>query len=100
MITIRSGRSRRLTLQFRSRMQIRFAYPGYEGIEFVEIPDTNLLGVYEPLAVDDVDEEDLLAQGFEKPYGAMRLRDAVRASERLLVLVEDGTRGTPIPRLL
>ena len=81
-------------------MKIGFPYPGYERIDAVEIPDTNLLGVYEPFAVEDVDEEDLLAQGFEKPYGGPRLRDAVRASERVLVLVEDGTRGTPIPRLL
>ena len=31
---------------------------------------------------------------------APRLRDAVNSRDRVLILVEDSTRGTPIPRLL
>jgi nickel-dependent lactate racemase len=81
-------------------MKIDFPYPGYERIESVEVPDANLLGVYEPLAIDEVDEEGVLAQSFDKPYGAPRLRDAVKRSDHVLVLIDDGTRGTPIPRLL
>src|SRR5947207_1414916 len=40
------------------------------------------------------------AEGFAEPIGALSLRDAVRAGNRVLILVEDGTRRTPIPRLL
>jgi nickel-dependent lactate racemase len=58
------------------------------------------MGVYEPRVIDEVNEEDLIAQGFDNPYGAPRLRDAVKPRDRVLILVEDGTRGTPVPRLL
>jgi nickel-dependent lactate racemase len=81
-------------------MKIGFPYPGYEQIAAVELPGANLMGVYEPNAIGEVDEEDVLARGFDEPYGAPRLRDAVKPTDKVLVLVEDGTRGTPVPRLL
>ncbi len=42
----------------------------------------------------------MLARGFSEPIGAPRLREAVRPTARVLVLIDDGTRGTPVPRLL
>jgi nickel-dependent lactate racemase len=82
-------------------MKIDFPYSGYEQIASVELPDANLMGVYEPRAIDEVNEKDLvLARGFDEPYGAPHLRDAVKPTDKVLVLVEDGTRGTPVPRLL
>ncbi|HEX6183623.1 MAG TPA: lactate racemase domain-containing protein [Pyrinomonadaceae bacterium] len=81
-------------------MIINFPYPGYERIAAVEVPDENLLGVYALRSVGQVGEEEVLASGFAEPYGAPNLRDAVRPTDRVLVLVDDATRGTPIPRLL
>src|SRR5215207_5067554 len=81
-------------------MKIDFPYPGYERIAAVEVPEANLSGVYAPRAVGGVDEEAVLARGFAEPHGATRLREAVRRGDRVLILVEDGTRGTPVPRLL
>jgi lactate racemase len=81
-------------------MRIDFPYPGYERIAAVEVPDANLTGVYAPRTVGMVDEEAVLASGFAEPYGAPRLREAVASQDRVLILVEDSTRGTPIPRLL
>jgi lactate racemase len=81
-------------------MRIDFPYPGYERIAAVEVPDANLLGVYAPRTVGAVDEEAVLARGFNYPHGAPRLREAVTRRDRVLILVEDSTRGTPIPRLL
>ena len=81
-------------------MIIDFPYPGYERIAAVEVPDENLLGVYAPRSVGQVGEEEVLAGGFAEPYGAPHLRDAVRPTDRVLVLVDDATRGTPVPRLL
>src|SRR5207249_3686899 len=79
-------------------------YPGYEQIAPVEVPDANLLGVYAPRTARELgielDEEAVLAQGFAQPHGAPRLRAAVQRDDRVLLLIEDGTRGTPIPRLL
>ncbi len=80
-------------------MWIEFPYPGYEAIAPVEVPDANLMGVFTPRSFA-VDEEAVLRQGFERPIGAPRLRDAVRAGHRVLVLIDDATRLTPIVRIL
>src|SRR5947209_9327266 len=81
-------------------MKIDFPYPGYERIAPVEVPDVNLMGIYAPRAVGQVGEDEVLARGFAEPHGAPRLREAVRPTMRVLILVDDATRGTPIPRLL
>ncbi|HZB44489.1 MAG TPA: nickel-dependent lactate racemase [Pyrinomonadaceae bacterium] len=81
-------------------MKIDFPHPGYERIAAVEVPDANLSGVYAPRAVGGVDEEAVLSRGFAEPHGATRLSEAVNRGDRVLILVEDGTRGTPVPRLL
>ena len=81
-------------------MKIDFPYPGYEKIAAAEVGDANLLGVYEPRSIGEIDEENVLARGFDEPYNAPRLRDAVKPTDRILILIEDGTRGTPVPRLL
>ncbi|HKP13450.1 MAG TPA: nickel-dependent lactate racemase [Blastocatellia bacterium] len=83
-----------------SSLRVEFPYPGYERIAAVEVPDANLSGVYAPRAVKIVDETAVLARGFAEPIGAPRLRETVGRRRRVLILVEDGTRGTPIPRLL
>ncbi len=81
-------------------MKIAFSYPNYERVAAVEVPDANLMGVYTPQALGEADEDAVLARGFAEPHGAPRLRELVRRGDRVLILVEDGTRGTPIPRIL
>ena len=81
-------------------MRISFPYPGYEEIASVEVPDSSLSGVYAPRSVGDIDEEAVLERGFAKPFGAGQLRHEVRPTDQVLVLIDDVTRGTPVPRLL
>src|SRR5438105_8628055 len=81
-------------------MKIDFPYPGYERMAPVEVSGANLMGVYAPRAVGQVNEEEVFARGFSEPHGAPRLREAVRPTDRVLILFDDGTRGTPVPRLL
>src|SRR4051812_39910421 len=81
-------------------MKIDFPYPGYERVVPVEVPDANLMGVYAPRSVGQVGEEEVVAAGFAEPYGAQHLREAVKPTDRILILVDDSTRGTPVPRLL
>src|ERR687884_363921 len=81
-------------------MKIDFPYPGYERIAPVEVPDANLMGVYAPRSMGQTGEEEVLASGFAEPYGAPHLREAVKPTDRVLILVDDSTRGTPVPRLL
>src|SRR5687768_6363293 len=81
-------------------MKLSFPYSGYEKIEPVIVPDANLLGIYAPRTAGRNNEEEILARGFAQPHGAARLREAVKPTDRVLILIDDGTRGTPIPRLL
>ena len=81
-------------------MRIDFPYPGYENIATVDVPDKNLMGVYAPRQFHDVDERKILEQGFARPIGAPRLRQAVKKSDRVLIIIDDGTRETPTDRIL
>jgi nickel-dependent lactate racemase len=79
---------------------IDFPYPGYEQIPPVDVPDTSLMGVYSPKSFDHVDEQKVLREGFSRPIGAPRLRDAVKGAKSVLLLIDDGTRMTPVPKIL
>src|ERR1043165_4195438 len=81
-------------------MRIDFPYPGYERNAPVDVPDARLLGVLRPERVPDLDESAILRDGFARPIGAPRLRDAVGARDRVLILIDDATRATPIARIL
>jgi nickel-dependent lactate racemase len=81
-------------------LRVEFPFPGYEEIAPVEVPDSSLIGVYQPRSIGVADEESVLARGFASPIDAPLLRDAVRGGDRVIILIEDGTRGTPIPRVL
>lgn len=81
-------------------MRIDFPFPGYEQIAPVEVPDANLMGVYSPKAFDHVDEQEVLRDGFDRPHNAPRLRDGVKNGDRVLIIIDDGTRGTPTDRIL
>lgn len=81
-------------------MHIDFPYPGYEGIAPVEVPDSVLMGVFAPRSFEGTDERAVMRQAFDHPTGAPRLRDAVKPGQRVLILVDDGTRETPVARML
>jgi nickel-dependent lactate racemase len=81
-------------------MRVDFPYPGYEKIAPVDVPDANLMGVYSPRTEEHVEEEPVLKQGFAHPFGAPRLREAVKKEHRVLILIDDGTRMTPTARIL
>jgi lactate racemase len=81
-------------------MRIDFPYPGYEKIAPVDVPDDRLLGVFGPERMRDLDEAAILRRGFAQPIGAPRLRDAVGARDRVLILIDDATRATPAARVL
>ena len=82
-------------------MKIDFPYKRFEQIEPAEIPDANLMGIFEPRALGEGKEpRAVLERGFAYPIGTPRLRELARAEDRVLVLIDDYTRGTPIPRVL
>jgi nickel-dependent lactate racemase len=81
-------------------VRIDFPYPGYQDIAPVEVPDDRLMGVFAPRAFGHVNEKEVLARGFANPIGAPRLRDAVKGSDRVLIIIDDATRMTPTERIL
>src|SRR5689334_20567921 len=85
-------------------MRIDFPYPGYESIAPADVPDANLMGVFAPRTFPDTNETSVLSHGFEHPFNAPPLREAVTACAngggRVLILIDDGTRQTPVARVL
>lgn len=81
-------------------MKIDFPFPGYQDIAPFEITQKNFMGVLSPRAYDHVDEASVLKEGLAKPIGAPRLREAVKRTDRVLIIIDDGTRTTPIDRIL
>ncbi len=79
-------------------MKIDFPYKHFESFEPALVPDANLLGIFAPRALGEGKEsQTVLKRGFENPIGAPRLREAVQAGDRVLILIDDYTRGTPVP---
>jgi nickel-dependent lactate racemase len=81
-------------------MRIDFPYPGYEKISPVDVPDANLMGIYAPRDLGEIDEQAVLAGGIAARYGAPRLRDELRGRRRVVLLVDDATRNTPAAQVL
>jgi nickel-dependent lactate racemase len=82
-------------------VKIGFPYKHFEQIEPAEVPDANLMGVFEPRALGEgEDPQNVLKKGFAVPIGAPKLRDIAKSDDRILVLTDDYTRGTPVPKVL
>lgn len=81
-------------------MRVDFPYPGYENIAPVDVPEAQLLGVFAPEPLRQVDEGAVLRQGFARPIGAPLLREAVGRNDSVLILIDDATRATPVARVL
>ena len=82
------------------QVHIDFPYPGYEAIAPVEVPDANLMGVFAPETVSGIDEDAVLRQGLAHPIDAAPLRETVTSGERVLILIDDATRATPMAAVL
>jgi nickel-dependent lactate racemase len=83
-------------------MRISFPYPEMKSID---VPDRNLLGIFSPSTVKiERSEEAIIAEGFSRPIGSELLSRMLQGRERVLILVDDHTRSTPVrkifPRLI
>ena len=66
----------------------------------IEIPDKNLLGIFEARPHSSQSEQDSIAWAISHPVGAPCLRDFARRGEHVLLLADDNTRPTPVHRIL
>jgi len=66
-------------------MKIEFPY---EGVEPVEVPDGQLMGVYAPQTVEhDVTEEELIVGALRNPIGRPRLSELVSANGKTVIVL-------------
>lgn len=81
-------------------MKISFPYPGYQGIAPADVPDANLMGEWAPTELQQLDEAKIVGDAIARPHGAPLLRDCLSPDARVLAIIDDATRSTPLPRIL
>ncbi|MCX6054863.1 MAG: nickel-dependent lactate racemase [Chloroflexi bacterium] len=73
---------------------------GKEHISFT-LPEDNFVSVLWPSAVETCsDPHQEIEQALDHPLGTKRIEQIVSAGEKVLILVDDYTRGTPVPLIL
>lgn len=81
--------------------KVTVGLPYGKGQLSLEIPQENLLGIYYPKqVVDRVDEARTLREAMDNPIGCPRLREIVRAGQRVAIVTSDLTRPTPSDKML
>ncbi|MCJ7616481.1 MAG: nickel-dependent lactate racemase [Desulfobacterales bacterium] len=80
-------------------MKVSFPYPG---IPSLEIPRSASISLLEPkiLLEQEEREVDIIKKGLENPVGLPRIREMVKGKKKILILVDDYTRNTPIHIIL
>ncbi len=81
------------------RVVVRLPY-GRESVEF-SLPRKNLLTVVEPADAPPLPEPaEALREAIRRPVGRPPLRDMIRPGQKVLILVDDNTRPTPVYQIL
>jgi lactate racemase len=80
-------------------LKVSFPYPG---IPSLEIPESASISWLEPRILPEQEERkaDIIKKGLENPVGLPRIREMVKGKKRVLILVDDYTRNTPIHAIL
>jgi len=79
-------------------MQISFPYPE---IKSMDVPEQNLLGVFSPSIVKvEKSEEQIIEEALSHPIGSPPLTQILKGREKVLVVVDDYTRSTPVQKIL
>src|SRR4030066_1934389 len=79
-------------------MQISFPYPE---IKPMDVPEQNLLGIFSPSIVKvEKSEEQIIEEALSHPIGSPPLTQILKGREKVLVVVDDYTRSTPVQEIL
>ncbi|MCE5250811.1 nickel-dependent lactate racemase [bacterium] len=74
---------------------MKYHFP-YSYLPPLEIPDRNLIGIFEAGQVQPAEPPDMIVRkALEKPIAAPRLSEAVGSGDNVLILCDDNTRYTP-----
>jgi nickel-dependent lactate racemase len=78
-------------------MRIQFPYPQ---IDSVDVPDRNLLGIFSPSTAKVVrSEEEIINEAFSHPIGSDRLSKLLKGYKKVLIVVDDYSRNTPVQKI-
>lgn len=80
-------------------MQIPIHY-GKEDIINLNVPEQNLLGVFDPNKVEKFDETKLIADALAHPINKVSFDEFIDTDEKIVIIVNDGTRPTPTAKIL
>ena len=80
-------------------MQIPIRY-GKDDIIDLSVPGKNLLGVFNPNPVAKFDETALIAKALANPINQKSFDEFIAGDEKIVVIVNDGTRPTPTAKVL
>jgi len=62
----------------------------------VEVPEMNLIGVFEPRKVkSSQNQKEVIKEGLANPIGSERLSQSLKKDQKILILVDDMSRPTP-----
>ncbi|MBM4277337.1 MAG: nickel-dependent lactate racemase [Deltaproteobacteria bacterium] len=79
-------------------MQITFPYSEFKSLE---IPEKNLLGIFSPSIVRvEKSEEQIIEEALSHPIGSLPLSRLLKGQEKVLIVVDDYTRSTPVQKIL
>lgn len=80
-------------------MKIKIPY-GKDDQFDLTVADSNLLGVYGPNAVEKTDADQAIDQALMHPFDQQSFKDFMDTDERVVFIVNDGTRPTPTAKVL
>lgn len=80
-------------------MKVTVGYGKEKKIE-LNIEDTQLLGVFNPNSVAKIDYNRAIDKALAKPLGRSKFDDFIDTKERIVFIVNDGTRPTPTRKVL
>jgi lactate racemase len=79
-------------------MRISFPYPK---VNSLDVPDENLLGIFSPSTVKvDKPDEEIIDEAFAHPIGSDTLPQMLKGRKKVLIVVDDYTRTTPVQKIL
>lgn len=80
-------------------MEISINYGKDETLN-LNLKDENLIGIYEPNEVQKFDETTLINDGLKKPLKQKSFDEFIDTDEKIVIIVNDGTRPTPTAKIL
>ena len=80
-------------------MNIDIKY-GKDGVQKVDVPDENLIGIFYPKDVECGDPNEVINASIDDPIGYDSLDQFLEGGEDIVFIVNDGTRPTPTAKVL